>query len=199
MPEAGLKELLEAGVHFGHQTRRWNPNMRRYIFGELDGIHIIDLVQTEALLENARRFAGELAIRRRHGALRRHQEAGARRRRGMGRPLQDALRQPALARRPADQLQHDLGPDRAPARAHRLAARRANSTCSRPRSGWGCRPSSPSSSTTSAASATWTDCRTRSSSPTSKPRRSRCVRRCGCGSRSSASSTPTATRPRSTT
>jgi small subunit ribosomal protein S2 len=61
MPEAGLKDLLEAGVHFGHQTRRWNPNMRRYIFGELDGIHIIDLVQTEALLENARRFAGELA------------------------------------------------------------------------------------------------------------------------------------------
>jgi small subunit ribosomal protein S2 len=61
MPEAGLKELLEAGVHFGHQTRRWNPKMRRYIFGELDGIHIIDLVQTEALLENARRFSGELA------------------------------------------------------------------------------------------------------------------------------------------
>ena len=61
MPEAGLKELLEAGVHFGHQTRRWNPNMRRYIFGELDGIHIIDLVQTETLLENARRFAGELS------------------------------------------------------------------------------------------------------------------------------------------
>jgi small subunit ribosomal protein S2 len=61
MPDAGLKELLEAGVHFGHQTRRWNPNMRRFIFGELDGIHIIDLLQTEALLENARRFAGELA------------------------------------------------------------------------------------------------------------------------------------------
>src|SRR6201991_4740933 len=61
MPEAGLKELLEAGVHFGHQTRRWNPNMRRFIFGELDGIHIIDLLQTEALLENARRFAGELS------------------------------------------------------------------------------------------------------------------------------------------
>ncbi|HEY2052691.1 MAG TPA: 30S ribosomal protein S2 [Solirubrobacterales bacterium] len=61
MPQAGLQELLEAGVHFGHQTRRWNPNMRRFIFGELDGIHIIDLLQTEALLENARRFAGELA------------------------------------------------------------------------------------------------------------------------------------------
>ncbi len=61
MAEAGLQELLEAGVHFGHQTRRWNPNMRRFIFGELDGIHIIDLLQTEALLENARRFVGELA------------------------------------------------------------------------------------------------------------------------------------------
>jgi small subunit ribosomal protein S2 len=61
MPEAGLQELLEAGVHFGHQTRRWNPNMRRFIFTELDGIHIIDLLQTEALLENARRFVGELA------------------------------------------------------------------------------------------------------------------------------------------
>jgi small subunit ribosomal protein S2 len=59
--QAGLTELLQAGVHFGHQTRRWNPNMRRFIFGELDGIHIIDLLQTEALLENARRFAGELA------------------------------------------------------------------------------------------------------------------------------------------
>ena len=61
MPKADLKELLQAGVHFGHQTRRWNPNMRRFIYGELDGIHIIDLLQTEALLENARRFAGELA------------------------------------------------------------------------------------------------------------------------------------------
>jgi len=59
--EVGIRDMLEAGVHFGHQTRRWNPNMRRFIFGELDGIHIIDLLQTEALLENARRFAGELA------------------------------------------------------------------------------------------------------------------------------------------
>jgi len=61
MAQAELKDLLEAGVHFGHQTRRWNPNMRRFIFTEMDGIHIIDLLQTEALLENARKFAGELA------------------------------------------------------------------------------------------------------------------------------------------
>jgi small subunit ribosomal protein S2 len=55
--QIGIKELLEAGVHFGHQTRRWNPKMRRFIFGERDGIYIIDLVQTEALLANARAFA----------------------------------------------------------------------------------------------------------------------------------------------
>jgi small subunit ribosomal protein S2 len=61
MAQAELKDLLEAGVHFGHQTRRWNPNMRRFIFGEMDGIHVIDLLQTEALLENARKFVGELA------------------------------------------------------------------------------------------------------------------------------------------
>jgi small subunit ribosomal protein S2 len=61
MAEVGIKELLEAGVHFGHQTRRWNPNMRRYIHGERDGIHIIDLLQTQELLEEARRFAGELS------------------------------------------------------------------------------------------------------------------------------------------
>ncbi len=63
MPELGIKELLEAGVHFGHQTRRWNPKMRRFIFGERDGIYIIDLLQTEALLAQAREFASELARR----------------------------------------------------------------------------------------------------------------------------------------
>jgi small subunit ribosomal protein S2 len=61
--QVGIKELLEAGVHFGHQTRRWNPKMRRFIFGERDGIYIIDLLQTEALLENARQFAAEVARR----------------------------------------------------------------------------------------------------------------------------------------
>ena len=59
----GVKELLEAGVHFGHQTRRWHPKMRRYIFGEREGIHIIDLLQTEVRLEQARTFAQDLASR----------------------------------------------------------------------------------------------------------------------------------------
>ncbi len=63
MAELGIKELLEAGVHFGHQTRRWNPKMRRFIFGERDGIYIIDLLQTQVLLEDARRFAADLAAR----------------------------------------------------------------------------------------------------------------------------------------
>jgi small subunit ribosomal protein S2 len=61
MSEPGIKELLEAGLHFGHQTRRWDPRMRPYIYGERDGIHIIDLLQTEHLLAEARRVAGESA------------------------------------------------------------------------------------------------------------------------------------------
>ena len=63
MAEIGLKELLEAGVHFGHQTRRWNPKMRRFIHGENGGIYIIDLLKTQALLEQAQRFATEIAHR----------------------------------------------------------------------------------------------------------------------------------------
>jgi small subunit ribosomal protein S2 len=63
MPEVGIKELLEAGVHFGHQTRRWNPKMRRFIFGERGGIYIIDLLQTAELLERARSFTAEVAHR----------------------------------------------------------------------------------------------------------------------------------------
>jgi small subunit ribosomal protein S2 len=63
LAQIGIKDLLEAGVHFGHQTRRWNPKMRRYIFGERGGIHIIDLQKTERLLARAQEFAGELAGR----------------------------------------------------------------------------------------------------------------------------------------
>jgi small subunit ribosomal protein S2 len=58
-----MKELLEAGVHFGHQTRRWNPKMRRFIFGERGGIYIIDLQQSLAGLEEAHAFARNLAER----------------------------------------------------------------------------------------------------------------------------------------
>ena len=57
----GIRELLEAGVHFGHQTRRWDPRMRRYIHGEREGIHVIDLLQTEDLLKEATDFVTDVA------------------------------------------------------------------------------------------------------------------------------------------
>lgn len=60
---ATMKELLEAGVHFGHQVKRWNPKMKKYIFGERNGIHIIDLQKTMAGLENAYNFVRETALK----------------------------------------------------------------------------------------------------------------------------------------
>jgi len=56
-----LKDLLEAGVHFGHQTKRWNPKMKAYIFGERNGIYIIDLAKTAKLFRDAEQFATNLA------------------------------------------------------------------------------------------------------------------------------------------
>ena len=63
MPVVSMRELLEAGVHFGHQTRRWNPKMRRYIFTERGGIYIIDLQQTLELVEQAAAFVRNVAER----------------------------------------------------------------------------------------------------------------------------------------
>ncbi|MBL8296002.1 MAG: 30S ribosomal protein S2 [Bryobacterales bacterium] len=61
MPSISMKELLEAGVHFGHQTKRWNPKMKEYIFGERNGIYIIDLQKTLKLFKDAMRFVAEQA------------------------------------------------------------------------------------------------------------------------------------------
>ena len=58
---ATIKELLEAGAHFGHQTSHWNPHMKKYIFTKRNGIHIIDLEQTAAMLEEACKFVKDLA------------------------------------------------------------------------------------------------------------------------------------------
>jgi small subunit ribosomal protein S2 len=63
LPVVTMRELLEAGVHFGHQTRRWNPKMRRYIFTERGGIYIIDLQQTLDLVEQAASFVRNVAER----------------------------------------------------------------------------------------------------------------------------------------
>jgi small subunit ribosomal protein S2 len=61
MAVASMRQLLEAGVHFGHQTRRWNPKMREYIFAERNGIHILDLQQTVQLLQEAYNYTRDLA------------------------------------------------------------------------------------------------------------------------------------------
>jgi small subunit ribosomal protein S2 len=63
VPAVTMRDLLEAGVHFGHQTRRWNPKMRRFIFSERGGIYIIDLQQTIRLVEDAHTFARQVAER----------------------------------------------------------------------------------------------------------------------------------------
>ena len=61
MPGIAMKDLLESGVHFGHQTKRWNPKMREYIFGERNGIYIIDLTKTVKLFREAEEFLTSLA------------------------------------------------------------------------------------------------------------------------------------------
>ncbi len=63
MAQPNLDQLLEAGVHFGHQTRRWNPKMRRFIFAERNGIHIIDLQKTLRQLDLAQKLAREVILR----------------------------------------------------------------------------------------------------------------------------------------
>ena len=63
MSDVTLKRMMEAGLHFGHQTRRWNPKMRKYIFGSRNGIYIIDLQQTLKKFDKAIAFTRELAAR----------------------------------------------------------------------------------------------------------------------------------------
>ena len=98
-----MKDLLEAGVHFGHQTRRWNPKMKRYIFGKRSGIYIIDLQRTLALFPRAADFAKSLGQR---AALVCSWEQSGRLRRLSKRKLavRSVLRDPPLAGRHAHQL-----------------------------------------------------------------------------------------------
>jgi small subunit ribosomal protein S2 len=81
LPQISMKELLEAGVHFGHQTKRWNPKMKEYIFGERNGIYIIDLQKTLKLFKDAARYVVEMAAQGKNvlfvGTKRQAQEAVA--------------------------------------------------------------------------------------------------------------------------
>ena len=99
-----MKELLEAGVHFGHQTKRWNPKMKDFIFGERNGIYIIDLQKTHRYLQEALQYVQDLAAQGKTilfvGTKRQAQEAVAEEAIRCGMPL----RERALAGRAAHQL-----------------------------------------------------------------------------------------------
>jgi small subunit ribosomal protein S2 len=91
VPAVTIKDLLEAGVHFGHQTRRWNPKMKDYIFGERNGIYIIDLQKTHRLLQEALQFVQDFAAQGRTilfiGTKRQAQEAIAEEAKRCGMPF----------------------------------------------------------------------------------------------------------------
>ena len=76
-PVVSMQQFIEAGAHFGHQTHRWNPQMKPYIFGDRNGVHILDLSQTVPLFARALDFVAATVAARRQGAVRRHQAPGA--------------------------------------------------------------------------------------------------------------------------
>ena len=99
-----MKELLEAGVHFGHQVKRWNPKMKRYIFGERNGIYIIDLQKTLKGLEDAYSYVRDPGCNRCRGAFCGHKKTGTGRGHGRGPQGFSLLHQPEMAGRDADEL-----------------------------------------------------------------------------------------------
>ena len=108
LPDFSLRQLLEAGVHFGHQTHRWNPHMGPFIYGARNGIHIIDLTQTVPMLVPG--AAAGAATRSPRAAASSSSAPSGRRRGGRrrGPALGAVLREPPLARRHADQLEDHL-------------------------------------------------------------------------------------------
>ncbi len=123
MPDFSMRQLLEAGVHFGHQKHRWNPKMERFIFGVRNDIHILDLSQTVPMLSRALQLVSDtvadggrvLFVGTKRQAAPVVAEAAR-----QSRPV---LRQFALARRHADQLADHFELDRAPARARGAGSR----------------------------------------------------------------------------
>ena len=108
-----MQQLLEAGAHFGHQTHRWNPKMKPYIFGDRNGVHIIDLSQTVPLFSRALDFVQQAVARGGKvlfvGTKRQAQDRGGGGRARVG----SAFRQSSLAGRHADQLEDDFELDQA--------------------------------------------------------------------------------------
>ena len=124
LPEFSMRQLLEAGAHFGHQTHRWNPKMDRYIFGEKSNIHIIDLSQTvpllhQALLKVREVAAGEVLhrevvqLRLGHADVVDRDDVRVRKRRERARLLHEAAREVRVVReRRLHDLQRDLAVER---------------------------------------------------------------------------------------
>ena len=161
MADVGIKELLEAGVHFGHQTRRWNPRMRRYIHGEREGIHVIDLLQTEELLKKATDVRHRDRRQGRRDPVRRHQEAGA----DSVEEWAEQCGMPYVNRRWLGGLLTNFNTIKQRIkRLHELRGLKEDGRLELlpPRSAWRWSASSRSSSSTSAASPTCSACPTRS-------------------------------------
>ena len=110
MAVISMKQLLEAGVHFGHQTRRWNPKMAQYIFTERNGIYIIDLQKTVRKIDEAYMFVRDLALEGKTilfvGTKKQAQESVE----SGSQALRHVLCQQPLAGRHADQLPHHPAP-----------------------------------------------------------------------------------------
>ena len=132
VPVVTRRELLEAGVHFGHQTRRWNPKMQRYLFGERSGIYIIDLEKSLEGIEETLRVRPRSRPSPRNDPVHRHEEAGPGGRGRAREPRGHAVREPSVARRDADQLHDHLAPARsACASCGRWSPRARWTTCPR--------------------------------------------------------------------
>ena len=91
LPDFTMRQLLEAGAHFGHQSHRWNPKMAPYIFGTRNNIHVIDLAQTVPMLHRALQAVSDTVAARRPRAVRRHQAPGVRADRRCGQALGPVL------------------------------------------------------------------------------------------------------------
>ena len=117
LPDFSMRQLLEAGVHFGHQAHRWNPKMGSYIFGTRNNIHIIDLAQSVPMLHRALQAVSDTVAKGGRilfvGTKRQAQDFD---RRG-GQAVSAVLRQLTLARRHVDQLENHIRLDLAPAQA----------------------------------------------------------------------------------
>ena len=196
-----MRQLLESGVHFGHQTRRWNPKMKRFIFTERNGIYIIDLQQSLTYIDRAYEFVKETVAHGGTDPVRRHQEAGAggrspSRRRRVGMPyvnqrwLGGMLTNFHTVHKRLQRLKELEEIDFDDVAGSRLTKKELLQPA--PRAG-------QARAAPSAASATWPACPARCGSWTPRRSTSPSTRPASWASRWSPSSTPTATPTRSTT